>query len=101
MGSVLSLEVFESPHGARSRVETRFSAVIEAWLVSRCAAGRIDLADVARLAAVDPAGLDPGGRVDLIQALERLRAQVDGLQQTALAAVVEATEEVGLAGDAA
>src|SRR5687768_4500132 len=101
MSSVLSFEAFSSPHGARPVVEERFSAAAESWLVSRSAAGPIDLADVARLAAVDPAGLAPAGRVDLIQAFERLRAQVDGLQQRALAAVVDATEDVGLAGDAA
>jgi hypothetical protein len=70
-------------------------------LVARCAAGGVDLADVERLAAVDPAGLDPDSQVELIEAFERVRAMVDGLQQRALAAVVEATEGAGLDGDLA
>jgi hypothetical protein len=39
--------------------------------------------------------------VELIEAFERVKARVDGLQQAALAAVVEATEAVGLDGDLA
>ena len=50
---------------------------------------------------MDPAALDDAARVDLIEALERVRAQVDGVQQRALAMVIESTEACGLDGDAA
>jgi hypothetical protein len=70
-----------------------------ASFVSRCAEGQVELADLPRLAAVDPAALDGAGRVQLIQAFERARAVLDGAQQVALAAVVEATEAAGLDGD--
>src|SRR5688500_6444084 len=60
-------------------------------LVRRCAGGDLELGpgDAALPAAVNPRQLDGAGRVALIEALERLRAQVDGLQQVALASVVE------------
>jgi hypothetical protein len=45
--------------------------------------------------------LDEARRVELIEAFERVRAQVDGLQQRALAAVIDSTEALGLDGDAA
>ncbi len=44
---------------------------------------------------------DAGRRVDLIRAWERVRAMVDGLQQRALCAVVDATEGRGLAEEQA
>jgi hypothetical protein len=72
-----------------------------AALVARCAVGPVGVADLARLAEVDPASLGAEGRVELIQAFERVKAVVDGLQQVALAAVVEATEAAGLAGECA
>jgi len=66
-----------------------------------CAVGPVALGDVPRLAEVDPSALGHDARVDLIQAWERVRAQVDGLQQQALGAVIEATQALGLDGDAA
>jgi hypothetical protein len=51
------------------------------------------------LCDVDPYTLDGDARVDLIRAWERLGAMVAGAQQRALAAVVEATEGCGLAGE--
>jgi Domain of unknown function (DUF222) len=60
-----------------------------------------DLSVVALLASVDPQLLDGDGRVDLIRALERCRAMLDGLQQSALVAVAEATEGRGLAEEQA
>ena len=54
---------------------------------------------VGLLAGVDPDRLDGAGRVDLIRAWERVAAMVAGCQQRALAAVVEATEGCGLAGE--
>jgi hypothetical protein len=65
------------------------------------AARAVALAELPVLAAVDPAGLSGESRVDLIAAFERARAVLDGAQQAALAAVVEATEGVGLDGDLA
>ena len=69
--------------------------------VAACAAGVLDLGDLARLAEIDPATLPDFARVELIQAFERLRAQVEGHQQAALAAVVTATTALGLDGEAA
>ena len=68
-------------------------------LVRRCAAGDAEMADLLDVAAIDPRSLDGEGRSYLIEALERFRAMVDGVQQTALAAVVEATEDSGHQGD--
>ncbi len=82
-------------------VERLFSARLTSHLVSQAAEDAVDLADLPRLAAVDPGSLSHGGRVELIEAFERVKAVIDGLQQTALAAVVEATEAVGLDGDLA
>ncbi|HEU4911723.1 MAG TPA: hypothetical protein VFV76_07495, partial [Actinomycetes bacterium] len=72
-----------------------------AALVARAAESAVALAELPALAAVDPQTLTPAQRVELIQALERVRAVLDGLQQHALAAVVEATEAAGLDGDLA
>jgi hypothetical protein len=69
--------------------------------VARCAEGPVGLWELPRLAAVDPSTLDGAGRVDLIRAFERVRAMVDGAQQRALGAVVDATEALGLDGEAA
>ena len=84
-----------------SRVEARLGARLTERFVALAAEKAVDLADLPRLAAVDPASLSHGGRVELIEAFERVKAVIDGLQQTALAAVVEATEAVGLDGDLA
>lgn len=72
-----------------------------AGLVARAAAGPVKVEDLALLANVDPSSLDDEGKVELIQAYERIKAKVDGLQQVALAAVVEATEAAGLDGECA
>lgn len=53
------------------------------------------------LAAIDPSTLDPATRVDLVRGFERVKAMVEGLQQSALAAVVDATEALGLDGEQA
>ncbi len=84
-----------------SRVEARLGARLTERFVALAAEKAVDLADLPRLAAVDPASLSHGGRVELIEAFERVKAVIDGLQQAALAAVVEATEAVGLDGDLA
>jgi hypothetical protein len=86
-----------------SLVERALARALEpettAAFVARCAEGRVGLWELPRLAAVDPSTLDGGGRVDLIRALERVRAMVDGVQQRALEAVVDATEAQGLDGE--
>lgn len=56
---------------------------------------------LAVLLAIDPASLDGETRVELIEAIERVKAMVDGLQQRALSAVVDATEDAGVEGDLA
>ena len=94
-------QVDEITGSADSVVERLFSARLTSDLVSQAAEDAVDLADLPRLAAVDPASLSHGGRVELIEAFERVKAVIDGLQQAALAAVVEATEAVGLDGDLA
>jgi hypothetical protein len=53
------------------------------------------------LESVDPHALDDDGRVDLIRAWERCRAMLDGFQQSALAAVADATAGRGLAEEEA
>lgn len=82
-------------------VAPRLTARLDAAFVSRAARGEVGLPDVARLAVVDPQTLDGARRVDLIQAWERVRAQVDGIQQLALAAVIDSTEALGLEGEEA
>ena len=87
-----------------SRFEVAFGALLTqltAEFVADCAAGAPAFDDLPRLAAVDPGELDGAGRVDLIRAWERARTMIEGLQQSALAAVVEATEGLGLDADAA
>ena len=74
---------------------------LEAAFVADAARVTVSLTELPRLAAVDPAELSGAARVDLIAAWERVAAMVDGLQQRALAAVVEATEGLGLDGDLA
>ena len=69
-------------------------------LVARVADGSAAGLDSVRfLSRVDPGELDGAGRVDLIRAIERAAAMLAGLQQSALAAVAEATAGCGLAGD--
>lgn len=58
----------------------------------------LDAGLVTLLARVDPQTLSDDERVDLIVAWERVAAMVAGHQQRALAAVVDATEGCGLAG---
>lgn len=58
----------------------------------------LDAGLVSLLARVDPQTLADDERVDLIVAWERVAAMVAGHQQRALAAVVDATEGCGLAG---
>ena len=70
-------------------------------MVRLVADGPADLAAVGWLARVDPRALDPEDRVDLIRALERCRAMLDGVQQVALVAVAEATEGRWLAEEQA
>lgn len=53
------------------------------------------------LEKIDPTALDAESRVDLIKAFERVKAMVDGAQQAALAAVVDATTELGMEGESA
>ena len=92
------------PQVVESRVELELSGFLSGCrtrFLRACAEGPVALEDVARLAAIDPMELDAAGRVDLIQALERVRAQVDGAQQRALGSVIEATQAAGLDGDAA
>ena len=60
-----------------------------------------DLSMVGLLGSVDPHRLDGDGRVDLVRALERCRAMLDGAQQAALAAVADATEGRWLAEEQA
>ena len=87
-----------------SRVEVELSGFLSGCprrFLRACAQGRVGLEDLPRLAGIDPAGLDAAARVDLIQALERVRAQVEGLQQRALASVIEATQDAGLDGEEA
>ena len=50
---------------------------------------------------VDPGELDGAARVELIELYERAVAKLQGWQQAALAAVVEATTALGLDGDLA
>ncbi len=64
-------------------------------MVRLVADGPADLAAVGWLSRVDPYSLKPEDRVDLIRAIERCRSMLDGLQQTALAAVAESTEAAG------
>lgn len=85
--------VAESLHAATAREDDKRA------LVLRCAEGDIEPGDLAALATVAPASLDGAGRVELVQALERMRSLVDAMQQVALASVVEATEGQGLAGE--
>lgn len=60
-----------------------------------------DPSSLAVLLSIEPESLGGDVRVELIEAVERLKGMVDGLQQRALSAVVDATEEVGLDGDLA
>ncbi|MGH8940357.1 MAG: hypothetical protein ACRDV2_13575, partial [Actinomycetes bacterium] len=76
-------------------------AVGEAAMVARATVEPVRLETLQRIGEVDPGSLDHDARVDLIVVLERAAARVAGLQARALAAVVEATEEVGLDGEAA
>ncbi len=70
-------------------------------MVARATVQPIEVTDVLTLASVDPQALDADARVDLIVALERVKVHLDALQQKALAAVVEATEDLGVAGEIA
>jgi len=92
------------PQVVRSRVEVELSGFLSGCprrFLRACADGRVGLKDLPRLAGIDPKQLDAAGRVDLIQAFERVRAQADGLQQRALASVIEATQDAGLDGEEA
>lgn len=92
------------PQVVESRVELQLAGFLsgcQTQFLRACAEGRVALEDVARLAEIDPMELQDSARVDLIQAWERVRAQVDGQQQRALGSVIEATQAAGLDGDAA
>ena len=56
---------------------------------------------VVLLDRVDPSTLDGSARVDLVELYERAVAMLQGRQQAALAAVVDATTSLGLEGDLA
>ena len=60
-----------------------------------------DPSSLAVLLSIEPESLGGDARVELIEAVERVKGMVDGLQQRALSAVVDATEDVGLEGDLA
>ncbi|MGH8893945.1 MAG: DUF222 domain-containing protein, partial [Actinomycetes bacterium] len=97
----MELDWLESPLQLLLRSTSADELESTGELVSRCAEGPLALADLPRLAFVDPCSLEAEQRVELIEAFERARARLDGLQQRALAAVVEATEAAGLDGDLA
>ena len=73
----------------------------DALFVRDCAEEGLSLGELARLGDIDPASLGHAERVDLVRALERARAMLDGLQQHALASVWAATRACGLEGEAA
>ena len=56
---------------------------------------------VVLLDRIDPSMLDDSARVDLVELYERAVAMLQGRQQAALAAVVDATTSLGLEGDLA
>ena len=61
-------------------------------LLARVADGSAAGLDSVRfLSRVDPGELDGAGRVDLVRAIERAAAALDGLQHAAMASVADAT----------
>ena len=86
---------------------TAVEAVEFGWgpaLLERALEGEVSLVGAVQLAEAltsrlpyDAAGLDGDARVDLLRVWERLEAMVAGRKQLALAAVVDATTDLGLA----
>lgn len=102
VGSHAQAEAVEVGEAEASVAEARLRRVLcpgVEELASACADRPVEWAELGRLATVDPTSLSDVAKVDLLRALERVRAQLDAAVQGALAAVADATRDCGLDGE--